>query len=437
MKILKFGGSSIATPQLMKNVSQRIGKEEAAPKIVVLSAISGVTDKLVSLYQAYTDGQKEAYYEKWDKLRVFHLAYARELLKNAGPLQTAICEIEEQFKGIANKGERAHLSIEEGTVLALGEYLSTFLFHLYLKELGLSNQWLFAPDYLCIDADEKVNLDELSRRLRPEVINSAASIFVIQGFICRRADQSVGNLKRGGSDYTASLLGSALQAEEIQIWTDIDGLHNNDPRYVSNTKAIDVLSYDEAAELAYFGAKILHPQTIHPARLKKIPVRLLDTMHPTSSGTLITQEAPIREVVAIAAKDAITAITIHSSRMLMAYGFLKKLFEVFERYRTPIDMITTSEVAVSLTIDKDSQLSAIQRELQEFGTVSVDKKQTIICIVGNFSSETHGKAAIVMDALKHLPIRMISYGGSIHNLSVLLPQEHKVEALRALHSRLF
>ncbi len=437
MKVLKFGGSSIATPQRMKKVLSLVSSEEATPKVVVLSAIAGVTDKLVALYQAYAEGQEESYAERREKLRDFHLSYAQELLQTVEHFQIAADEIEEQFKKLAHRKKAVQLSLTEGQVLATGEYLSTFLFHLYLQEVGHLSHWLYAPDYLWLEPDEKVDLEKLSLKLLPVISNSGASIFIIQGFICRRADQRIGNLKRGGSDYTASLLGAALQVQEIQIWTDIDGLHNNDPRYVAHTRAIAVLSYDEAAELAYFGAKILHPQTIHPARLRKVPVRLLDTLHPTAKGTLITQEAPVREVVAIAAKEGITAITVHSSRMLMAYGFLKKLFEVFEGFKTPIDMITTSEVAVSLTIDQDAQLPALYKALQEFGTVHIDKDQAIICVVGNFSSETHGKAAVVMDALKHLPIRMISYGGSTHNLSVLLPQKHKVEALRALHSRLF
>jgi aspartate kinase len=264
------------------------------------------------------------------------------------------------------------------------------------------------------------------------------SLFITQGFICRNSFGEIDNLRRGGSDYTASLIGAAIQADEIQIWTDIDGMHNNDPRIVKNTTPIAELSFDEAAELAYFGAKILHPQSVFPAQRYNVPVRLLNTMDPKAFGTLISQNGAKKGAIrAVAAKDDITAIHIHSSRMLLAYGFLRKIFEIFERYKTPIDMITTSEVAVSLTIDDTKNLEDIIREVEDFGKVSVDKNQTIICVVGDFGANTHGYAARVLDSVKHLPLRMVSYGGSDYNVSMLLDSDYKVEALRSLHNRIF
>lgn len=437
MKVLKFGGTSVGTPQRMKTLPQLIQSQESSCKIVVLSAISGVTDQLVTLHHTLKERKKEGVIAQINQLQSQHLAFARELLQTDSFLEEAYQKIKDQFHRLSTYLQEHSLSSCEGYILAQGELLSTLLFHLHLREIGIPNKLLHAPNYIHLDCDQQPHIDNISEKLAPKIESSSTPLFVIQGFICELDNHKIGNLKRGGSDYTASLLGAALQAEEIQIWTDIDGLHNNDPRYVENTHPIRVLSYDEAAELAYFGAKILHPQSIHPARNRMVPVRLLNTMNPQSPGTLITREAPLREVVAIAAKSGITAVKIQSSRMLMAYGFLKSVFEIFERYRTPIDMITTSEVAISLTIDNEEQLPKITGELEEFGHVEIDRNQSIICIVGNYTGESHGKAAVVTEALKHLPIRMISYGGSIHNISLLIPEEHKTEALKALHQRLF
>jgi aspartate kinase len=287
-----------------------------------------------------------------------------------------------------------------------------------------------------VDEDHEPMVDFITDHITP-LLTQKSNLYITQGYICRNAYGQIDNLRRGGSDYTASLIGAAIRSEEVQIWTDIDGMHNNDPRIVKGTKPIANLSFDEAAELAYFGAKILHPQSVFPAQKYKIPVRLLNTMEPEAPGTLISAFSEPGKIKSIAAKDGITAIKIQSSRMLLAYGFLRRVFEIFERFKTPIDMITTSEVAVSLTIDDTRNLDDILKELDKFGTVELDKDQTIICVVGDFGVDKHGYAARVFEALKHIPIRMISYGGSNYNVSLLVKTADKTEVLRSLHNRLF
>jgi aspartate kinase len=347
--------------------------------------------------------------------------------------------IDHHFELLLSLGNDLFTSVEERTVLAQGELLSTTLFYFYLKEKGVSAVLLPALDFMRMDEENEPNIVFIKENIEKKVAEyPEETLFITQGYICRNAFGEIDNLRRGGSDYTASLLGAVLKAEEVQIWTDIDGFHNNDPRCVKNTKPIAQLSFDEAAELAYFGAKILHPQSVFPAKKFNVPVRLLDTMELEAPGTLISEKVNNRDqIVAIAAKDGITAIRINSSRMLLAYGFLRRVFEVFERYKTPIDMITTSEVAVSLTIDQTNHLSQIIQELEYFGTVEVDEEQSIVCIVGDFRSNKNGHATIVSEAVKHIPVRMISYGGSEHNISLLVPTSYKIEALRSLHNRLF
>jgi aspartate kinase len=302
----------------------------------------------------------------------------------------------------------------------------------------VSSVLLPALDFMKTDEDSEPMVDHITEHVKPLLEKHPQNnLFITQGYICRNSFGEIDNLRRGGSDYTASLIGAGIRSEEVQIWTDIDGMHNNDPRIVKGTKPIAQLSFDEAAELAYFGAKILHPQSVFPAQKYKIPVRLLNTMDPKAPGTLITDTSQKDQIKSIAAKDGITAIKIQSSRMLLAHGFLRRVFEVFERYRTSIDMITTSEVAVSLTIDDTTYLEDIIKELLTFGSVDVDKNQTIICVVGDFGAEKHGYAARVLEAVKHIPLRMISYGGSDHNMSLLIKTEDKTEILRSLHNRLF
>ncbi|MGV8095699.1 MAG: aspartate kinase [Mangrovibacterium sp.] len=350
------------------------------------------------------------------------------------PLPAVIRQIFDTIKSFTS-GD--FTEVGEKTIVGQGELISTALFTQLMLESGYDAKLLPALDFMVIDADKAADLHSITKNIA-NVLEQVgdATYYITQGFICRNINGEIDNLQRGGSDYTASLIGAAIGAEEIQIWTDIDGFHNNDPRYVKDTRKIEQLSFLEAAELAYFGAKILHPQTVLPAKLQNIPVRLKNTMNPSDSGTLITSESSGSGIKAVAAKDGITAIKIRSYRMLMAYGFLKNIFEIFEFFRTPIDMISTSEVAVSLSIDNTSNLEDIVRELKEYGEVEVDRDQSIICIVGDIIAEERGFAAKLFTALEGIPIRMISYGGSRYNISVLVPTSQKQKTLQALSDHL-
>lgn len=408
-------------------------------QIVVLSAVAGTTNALIEIGQAFLNEKNEEAVQLINSHKEKYEALIKELFTSQAGLDKGKHLIDYHFNYIASLGNQRFTTVEERVILAQGELLSTTLFHYHLEEIGVPSVLLPALDFMKIDADNEPMVDYIGEKLTALLETSPDNnLFITQGYICRNNFGEIDNLRRGGSDYTASLIGASIRADEVQIWTDIDGMHNNDPRLVKNTSPIAHLSFDEAAELAYFGAKILHPQSVFPAQKYNVPVRLLNTMDPQAAGTLISKDGKNNGLIrAIAAKDGITAIHIHSSRMLLAYGFLRKIFEIFERYKTPIDMITTSEVAVSLTIDETKYLVDIIKEVEDFGTVRIDSDQTIVCVVGDFSANTHGYAARVLDAVKHLPIRMISYGGSDYNVSVLLDSEHKIEALRSLHNRLF
>jgi aspartate kinase len=436
MKILKFGGTSVGSPERMTKLLDIINPAEK--QIVVLSAVSGTTNSLVEISGKLIKEDKISAVSLIYNLKQSYQSFITELLPDGTYRQEGQEVIDYHFnflKGLAND---LFTSIEEKVVLAQGELISTTLFHIYLKSINVASVLLPALDFMKIDEDNEPDIPFISSHLQPLIdANPEQTLFITQGFICRNTFGEVDNLRRGGSDYTASLLGAAILAEEVQIWTDIDGMHNNDPRIVKGTKPIARLSFDEAAELAYFGAKILHPQSVFPAQKYKIPVRLLNTMEPQAAGTLISADSEQGKIKSIAAKDGITAIKIHSSRMLLAYGFLRRVFEIFERYKTPIDMITTSEVAVSLTVDFTDNLDKIVKELHDFGSVEIDRNQSIVCVVGDFGPEKHGYASRVLDALKHIPIRMISYGGSNYNISLLINTDDKTEALRSLHNRLF
>ncbi|PPL00209.1 aspartate kinase [Parapedobacter indicus] len=437
MKILKFGGTSVGNAERIKALLDIIHPQER--QIVVLSAVAGTTNALVEISQAFTEGDKDRASSLIETLHSRYRTLIAELFSTEEGLQNGKELIDYHFNFIASFANELFTPIEEKIILAQGELISTTLFHFHLTELGIRSKLLPALDFMKIDEDNEPKVDFIRENLTELLLQSSDhNLFITQGYICRNAFGEIDNLRRGGSDYTASLIGAAISADEIQIWTDIDGMHNNDPRIVKGTTPIANLSFNEAAELAYFGAKILHPQSVFPAQRYNVPVRLLNTMEPNAPGTLINKEGAAKGVVrSIAAKDGITAIRIHSSRMLLAYGFLRRVFEVFERYKTPIDMITTSEVAISLTIDDIRYLSDIEKELKDFGSVEIDRDQTIVCVVGDFGFNTHGYAARVLDSIKHIPIRMISYGGSNYNISVLVQTEHKVEALRSLHNRLF
>nr|WP_294894024.1 aspartate kinase [uncultured Pedobacter sp.] len=436
MKVLKFGGTSVGSPERMKKLLDIINPAEK--QIVVLSAVSGTTNNLVEISQAFLASDKQKANDLIKTLKDKYEVFIKELLSKPEFLAQGKEVIDYHFDILYDFSKDLFTAVEEKVVLAQGELLSTTLYHIYLKEIGVPSVLLPALDFMKIDEDNEPIVDYITEHLQPLLDNDkAVNLFITQGFICRNSFGEIDNLRRGGSDYTASLIGAGIKAEEVQIWTDIDGMHNNDPRIVKGTKPIARLSFDEAAELAYFGAKILHPQSVFPAQKYKIPVRLLNTMDPTAFGTLISADSEKGKIKSIAAKDGITAIKIQSSRMLLAYGFLRRVFEVFERYKTPIDMITTSEVAVSVTIDDTRYLGEITKELSDFGIVEVDVNQSIICVVGDLGASSHGFAARVFESLKHIPLRMISYGGSNYNISFLVKTDDKVETLRSLHNRLF
>lgn len=436
MKILKFGGTSVGSPERMKKLLDII--DPAEEQIVVLSAVSGTTNSLVEISAKLLKEDKQSALGLINALHQKYDEFVIELLSDEKFLAQGQEVVSYHFGFLESLVNDIFTPIEEKVVLAQGELLSTTLYHIYLKSIGVPSVLLPALDFMKIDEDNEPDIPFTTEHLTP-ILNQHKDnkLFITQGFICRNSFGEVDNLRRGGSDYTASLLGAAIMAEEVQIWTDIDGMHNNDPRIVKGTKPIAQLSFDEAAELAYFGAKILHPQSVFPAQKYRIPVRLLNTMEPEAAGTLISAESEKGKIKSIAAKDGITAIKIQSSRMLLAYGFLRKVFEIFERYKTPIDMITTSEVAVSVTIDYLDNLDKIIEELHAFGSVEVDKDQSIVCVVGDFSAEKHGYAARVLDSIKHIPVRMISYGGSNYNISLLINTSDKTEALKSLHGRIF
>lgn len=436
MKVLKFGGTSVGSPDRMKNLLDIIKPKDK--QIVVLSAVSGTTNSLLEISQAYLAEDNPKAAELIASLKAKYEIFIKELFSSDEGYENGKDLIDYHFNLLSSFSNELFTSIEEKVIVAQGELISTTLYHIYLTEIGVKSVLLPALEFMKIDEDNEPIIPFISGHLKVLLDQYPTDIlFITQGYICRNSFGEIDNLRRGGSDYTASLIGAAIAAEEVQIWTDIDGMHNNDPRIVKGTKPIAVLSFDEAAELAYFGAKILHPQSVFPAQKYKVPVRLLNTMEPDAAGTLITNESERGKIKSIAAKDGITAIKIQSSRMLLAYGFLRRVFEVFERYKTPIDMITTSEVAVSVTIDETQHLDEILKELNSFGTVEVDHNQTIVCVVGDFGVEKHGFAARVLEAIKHIPLRMISYGGSSYNISLLVKDEDKVEVLRSLHNRLF
>lgn len=439
MKVLKFGGTSVGSPERMKTLFSIIESQPSERHLIVLSAVSGTTNSLEQISKSYLKGDKATAETQVQALFEKYQAFISELFSTEQGLKNGQDLIEHHFNLLNGFANDLFTQVEERIVLAQGELLSTALFHYYLEEQAIASVLLPALDIMRMDADQEPDYSYMEVKLNTLMKQfGSEKLFITQGYICRNNFGEVDNLRRGGSDYTASLIGAVLRADEIQIWTDIDGFHNNDPRCVSNTKAIEQLSFDEAAELAYFGAKILHPQSVFPAKKYNVPVRLLDTLDPQAKGTLISENTQSDgKIVAIAAKDGITAIRIHSSRMLLAYGFLRRVFEVFERYKVPIDMITTSEVAVSLTIDETAHLQEIVRELEHFGNVDVDANQSIVCVVGDFKTNTHGHATIVTEAVKHIPVRMISYGGSEHNLSMLVPEQYKIETLRSLHNRIF
>jgi len=437
MKVLKFGGTSVGKPERMHQVTELITKDNE-PKIVVLSALSGTTNVLVSISDLIASGNRTSAKQKIDELEAHYRKFVQELVITEAARKKANAIITEHFEFLNIILKISFSEALNKDILAQGELMSTKLFSVYLEEKNIAHVLLPALEFMSIDANEEPMLGSIKLKLNQLLEqNKKKKLFITQGYICRNVKGEVDNLKRGGSDYTASLIAAAINADVCEIWTDIDGMHNNDPRIVNKTVPVEQLSFDEAAELAYFGAKILHPTCIWPAQLFNVPVKLLNTMQPTAKGTTIQEDANSTGVKAVAAKDGIIAIKIKSSRMLLAYGFLRKIFEVFEKYRTSIDMITTSEVAVSVTVDSDANLESIIKELEPFGNVEVDKDQSIVSIVGNEITQTPDVLKKVFDAISSVPVRMVSYGGSRHNISLLVPAEYKKQTLQLLNSGVF
>lgn len=436
MKVLKFGGTSVGSAQRMKDVAKIICDGEQ--KIVVLSAMSGTTNTLVEISDYLYKKNPEGANEIINSLQKKYDTVINELFSTEESKIAARERLNLNFELIRSFTKSLFTLFEEKVVLAQGELMSTALVNMYLNEIGVKSVLIPALDYMRIDKNDEPDTLYIKEHL-PKLLESEkdAEIYITQGYICRNPYGEIDNLKRGGSDYSASLIGGAIQADEIQIWTDIDGMHNNDPRIVEGTKPVRELFFEEAAELAYFGAKILHPTCILPAKINNIPVRLLNTMQPDAPGTTIYNNSESGTIKAVAAKDGITAIKIKSGRMLLAYGFLRKVFEIFESYRTPIDMITTSEVGVSVTIDNTKYLQEILDDLKKFGTVTVDEDMVIVCVVGDLEWNNVGFESKVLDAMKDIPVRMVSYGGSNYNISMLIKAEDKKRALVSLSKELF
>jgi len=437
MVIMKFGGTSVGKPERMHQVSQLITRN-AEPTIVVLSALSGTTNALVEISSALASPSKQIAAEKIAVLEKQYRKFIIELLKEESIRVKANEIITEHFEFLKITQKISLSDALNKDILAQGELMSTKLFSLYLEQEKIDHVLLPALDFMQLDANDEPDLAAIEEKIKMVLAqHPTQKLFITQGYICRNSRAEVDNLKRGGSDYTASLIAAAVKASVCEIWTDIDGMHNNDPRVVDKTVAIEQLSFDEAAELAYFGAKILHPTCIWPAQQENIPVKLLNTMQPTAVGTVIKKEAGSVGVKAVAAKDNIIAIKIKSSRMLLAYGFLRKIFEVFEKYKTPIDMITTSEVAVSVTIDSDTHLNEIIAELNNIASVEVEHDQTIVSIVGNEIAKTDAVLNKLFQAINEIPVTMVNYGGSLHNISLLIPSAYKVKTLQLINKGLF
>lgn len=436
MKVLKFGGTSVGSPDRIRHVAELIKGRNR--NVVVLSAMAGTTNTLVEIAEYLYKGNIPGAQETVNGLFAKYMTVVEQLLSSMQGKARAAAAITRVFALLRSYFSEPLTEAGEKEILAQGELMSTALMQCYLEEQGVKSVLLPALDFMRTLGSGEPDMQHIQVRLRRLIdLEPEAELFLTQGYICRNDHGGIDNLKRGGSDYTASILGAVLDAEEIQIWTDIDGMHNNDPRYVEGTKPVSTLHFEEAAELAYFGAKILHPACVLPAKLHNIPIRLLNTLDPEAAGTLICNNMPDRKLKAVAAKDNITAIKIKSGRMLLAYGFLHKVFETFEKYCTSIDMMATSEVGVSVTIDDDSHLAAIVDDLKHFGTVTVDRDMVIICVVGDLEWENCNFQAKVLEALDGIPLRMISYGGSNYNISVLVRRDDKIRALNALSEKLF
>ena len=437
MKVMKFGGTSVGTPQRMQDVAKLI-TSDGQPKLVVLSAMSGTTNTLVEISDYLYKKNPEGANEVINMLEKKYMKHIEELYTTDEMKQNTHEFIASEMNYLRSFTKELFTSFEEKSTVAQGEMMSTNMVVNYMKEQGIKAVLLNALDFMRTDKNSEPDPTYIREKLSAIMEkNPDNQVYITQGFICRNAYGEIDNLQRGGSDYTASLIGAAINAEEIQIWTDIDGMHNNDPRVVEKTEPVHHLHFEEAAELAYFGAKILHPTCIQPAKYAGIPVRLLNTMDPEAEGTTISNQTEYGKIKAVAAKDNIIAIKIKSSRMLLATGFLRKVFEIFESYQTPIDMVCTSEVGVSMSIDNSAHLGEIVDELKKYGTVTVDTGMCIICVVGDLDWSNIGFETMTLDAMKNIPVRMVSYGGSNYNISFLIREEDKKRALQSLSDTLF
>ena len=436
MKVLKFGGTSVGSAQRMKDVAKLITDGEQ--KIVVLSAMSGTTNTLVEISDYLYKKNPEGANEVINKLEAKYKQHIDELFSTEEYKQKTLEFVKSVFDYIRSFTKDIFTLFEEKVILAQGEIISTNMVTNYLCEQGVKAVLIPALEFMRTDKNSEPDLNYIREKLALQLeANPGQEIYITQGFICRNAYGEIDNLQRGGSDYTASLIGAAVNASEIQIWTDIDGMHDNDPRVVDKTSPVRQLHFEEAAELAYFGAKILHPTCVQPAKYANIPVRLLNTMEPSAPGTLISNETEKGKIKAVAAKDNITAFKIKSSRMLLAHGFLRKVFEIFESYQTPIDMVCTSEVGVSMSIDNTKHLNEIVNDLKKYGTVTVDHDMCIVCVVGDLEWENIGFEAKAIQAMRNIPVRMISFGGSNYNISFLIRESDKKTALQSLSDVLF
>ena len=436
MKVMKFGGTSIGTPQRIKDVCRLVNDGE--PKIVVLSALSGTTNALIRINDDFYAGKIESALNKIGELESIYKKHADELFCSENSKAETLLFFRETFDFLRSFAETAFSMTCAKQIIGQGELLSTNMVIQYMKEQGMKSVLLPALDFMRIGKDDTPDEDYIKKNLeRLLSVKSGYQIYLTQGFICRNAYGEMDNLLRGGSDYTASLIGAAINASEIQIWTDIDGMHNNDPRIVEGTNPVHHLSFEEAAELAYFGAKILHPTCVLPAKKAGIPVKLLNTMNPTAEGTIISNRMEKGKIKAVAAKDNITVINITSSRMFMAYGFMAKVYEIFNKYKTCIDVVSTSEVGVSLSIDNDTSLREIVKELEKLGSVEIDRDMCIICVVGDLNWHNVGFESTATEAMRNIPVRMISYGGTPYNISYLIKGVDKERALKTLSTYLF
>ena len=437
MKVMKFGGTSVGTAERMKGVAKLVTRS-GEPTFVVLSAMSGTTNSLVEISDYLYKKNPEGAQEVINQLEKKYMGHVEELYSTDEMKKKTAEFLRKEFNYLRTFTKDTFTSFEEKIVVAQGEVMSTNMVTNYLNEQGVKAVLLDALTFMRTDKNSEPDMPYIKENLdRVMRTHQGYQIYITQGFVCKNAYDEVDNLQRGGSDYTASLIGAAMMSDEIQIWTDIDGMHNNDPRIVEKTDAVHQLNFEEAAELAYFGAKILHPTCVQPAKYAGVPVRIKNTMDPDAEGTVIDNVLVRGKIKAVAAKDNITAIKVKSSRMLLATGFLRKVFEIFETYSTPIDMVTTSEVGVSVTIDKTANLTKIMDELKKYGTVTVDSDMCIICVVGDLDWSNVGFETLVTDAMQNIPVRMISYGGSNYNISFLIREQDKKRALQNLSAKLF